>query len=487
MKTVSFLILVQLSSSTFGQIRPNILFIVADDLGWNDVGFRNPDMITPNIDKLAHSGIILNQSYVQPVCSPSRNSWMSGYYPFRSGLQHIVIRPAQPVCAPLNRTFLPQELKKLGYKTHMIGKWHLGFCNVACTPNLRGFDTFFGYYTDAEDYYTKMKGDGIDFHENFEKAKPDGEYSANQFAKRAQEIINNHNSSEPFFMYLPFQSVHEPIEVPKKYEDMYKHIKNKGRRQFSGMVSALDEAIGNITKTLEEQHLMQNTLILFTADNGGWIPYFGNNYPLRGGKITVFEGGTRATAFITGAGITYRNATYNGIIHAVDWMPTLIGAAGGGPTYDGMDGINQWIFIQTLSDSARSEFIYNLDDTPFPLTGKAAIRSGDYKLIEGYPGPYPNWYKPDTVYEGLYNKSLYEEQSISEVEFKMYADKVMLFNIAEDPTEHFDLSEKRPDIVKNLQARLDEYRKQMVKANYPPNDKNGDPKYYDGYWSPGWC
>ncbi|KAK3108902.1 hypothetical protein FSP39_018311 [Pinctada imbricata] len=352
----------------------NILFIVADDLGWNDVGFHNPDMITPNIDKLAYSGIILNKSYVQPVCTPSRNSWMSGYYPFRSGLQHGALLPKQAVCAPLNRTFLPQELKKLDYATHMIGKWHLGFCSWDCTPTYRGFDSFFGYYNGAEDYYSHVIQKGKDFRADKIPVEADGEYSAHLYAKKAQKIIQDHNLNHSLFLYLPFQSVHEPIQVPKKYEDMYEHIKNKNRRQYSGMVTAMDEAIGNITQALKDRNMFDDTLILFTADNGGWPTFAGNNYPLRGSKITIFEGGTRAASFITGSGIDAKNKTYDGMLHAVDWMPTLVAAAGGSISNPDMDGINQWDNIRNLRPSDRTGFVYNLDDKFPPVNGHAAIR-----------------------------------------------------------------------------------------------------------------
>ncbi|XP_041378172.1 flavin-containing monooxygenase 5-like isoform X2 [Gigantopelta aegis] len=298
--------------------------------GWNDIGFHNPEIKSPNIDKLATEGVILNSSYVQPLCSPSRSAIMTGYYPFKMGLQHWVIFPYQPVCVPLNITLLPEKLKELGYSTHMIGKWHLGFCSWKCTPTYRGFDSFFGYYNADEDYYSHTVDNYLDFHENKIPAwNYNGTYSTNLFASVATDIINRHNKSRPLFLYLPFQAVHEPIEVPKRYEDMYPNIQNEGRRKFSGMVSALDEAVGNVTSALKQNGMLDDTLIFFTADNGGWIPYYGNNYPLRGGKLTVYEGGTRAVAFINGRGLKKPGTVYDGMMHAIDWMPTIIAAAGG--------------------------------------------------------------------------------------------------------------------------------------------------------------
>ncbi|XP_022329100.2 arylsulfatase B-like [Crassostrea virginica] len=469
---------VQLLSTVLAK-PPHILFIVADDYGWNDVGFRNPDVITPNIDKLARSGMILDSSYVMPVCTPSRNSFMTGHYAYKSGLQHLVILPQQAACAPLNYTFLPQKLKELGYATHAIGKWHLGFCKWECTPTYRGFDSFYGYYNGAEDYYSLSVAGGKDFRDNKTPVNATGEYSTYLYARRAKSIIMEHNVSQPLYLYLPFQSVHEPLQVPDKYSNMYAKVKTKSRRTYLGMVTAMDEAIGNITETLKKKGIFNDTLIIFTADNGGWTTYGGNNYPLRGGKATVFEGGTRATAFVTGAGIQKSNYVYPGIIHAVDWMPTVLSAAGGSPDPN-MDGIDQWDSLRTAGESKRSEFIYNIDDLKPEICGHAAIRMGDYKLIDGYPGFYQGWYKPDQV-----DHRHYEELTVNET--RPFIDKLMLFNLKDDPNEHVDLSKKHPDIAAKLKGRLEEYHKQIVPANFPENSKSSAPENYGGFWTPGWC
>lgn len=473
---------------------PHIVFIIADDLGWNDVGFHNPMMKTPNIDKLASEGIILNSSYVQPVCTPSRHAIMSGTYPFKAGLQRGVIQPNVPECSPLKNEFLPQKLKKLGYATHMVGKWHLGSCNWNCTPTYRGFDSFLGYYNGMEDYYKKTILNGFDFRDDEAPVK-NNTYSAFIYSERAQTIISTHNKSQPLFLYLPFQNVHAPIEVPKQYEDLYPNIKTEGRRKYSGMVSILDEAIGNITDSLKEHGLFEDTVIIFTADNGGIPTNYGNNYPLRGAKTTIFEGGTRAAAFVYGAGLQKTGYTYNGLMHAVDWHPTVVSIAGG-TTETEMDGISQWIPISTDSDSNRTVLIYNWDQSLLPVTGAMAIRYRDYKLIQGYPGPFQKWYKPDQYYG---NPSWEDEQDENEMYKKaamkdLYDEngKLMiwgdgLYNLKEDPNEHNDISEKYPEIVKLLKEKLEEYKKDYVAPLNPPIDPKSNPKNYGGFWSPGWC
>ncbi|KAK3588141.1 hypothetical protein CHS0354_012199 [Potamilus streckersoni] len=470
--------------------QPNIVFIVADDLGWNDVGFHNPDMLTPNIDKLASGGVILNQSYVEPLCTPSRHAFMTGIYPYKSGMQHMVIYPEQPYCSPLNLTFLPQKLKKLGYDTHMIGKWHLGMCKWECTPTYRGFDTFYGYYQAQEDYYNKTVLGGLDFRDGKEVVRDDKTYSPITYAKRADWLISQHNKSRPMFLYLPFQSVHEPIQVPKKYEDLYPNIKTDGRRKYSGMVSALDEAIGNVTDSLKRNGMFDNTFIIFTADNGGWPTYYGNNYPLRGGKTTVYEGGTRASAFIYGAGLTKAGYTYNGLIHAVDWNPTLVAVAGGQPDED-IDGINLWEEIRSGSASKRTEFVYHIDEIFTPFEGHEAIRVGDYKLIQGYPGPYPGWYKPDEV-TGDQGVEKTDYRHASYLRFYRSANASIelgaeLFNLKDDPYEHNNLARDQPELVKKMEGILQEYKKHLVPAMHPPEDKKGNPKNFGGVWTPGWC
>ncbi|CAC5379758.1 ARSB [Mytilus coruscus] len=452
---------------------PHIVFIVADDLGWNDVGFHNPAIISPNINYLAKHGMILNNSYVQPVCSPLRNAFLSGFYPFKSGLQNFVILPQAPSCAPLNRTLLPQKLKELGYATHMIGKWHLGMCKWECTPTYRGFDTFYGYYNGKEDYYNYTVLNGTDFRDNKEPIRPN-EYSTYAYARRADKIITQHNKSQPMFLYLPFQSVHQPIQVPEIYENMYEDIKNDGRRKFSGMVTALDDAIGNVTASLKRNEMFEDTLIIFTSDNGGMPSYSGNNYPLRGGKATIYEGGTRASAFVYGLGLQKPNTVFDGMIHAVDWMPTILSAAGGGQV-SGIDGLNMWPSIsEGVPSSLRSEFIYNLDDSLVPIMGRAAIRMGDFKLIEGFAGTYNGWYPvPENE----------EDAKIDEPKVDYY----QLYNLRDDPNERNNLHTKEHSMLKKMKERLNEYRKYIVPPVTEKPDPASNPNKYNGYWTPGWC
>ncbi|XP_013421296.1 LOW QUALITY PROTEIN: arylsulfatase B-like [Lingula anatina] len=495
--TVLVLVAGLCSSFTYAKL-PNIVFIVADDLGFNDVGFNNPDILSPNIDKLASEGVILNQSYVHPLCTPSRSAFLTGLYPWKTGLQHGALLPLQPVCAPYNVTLLPQVLKEQGYATHIIGKWHLGFCNWNCTPTYRGFDSFFGFYNGQEDYYAHTLGvNALDLRDD---EKPDrlegGIYSAELFAKRAKRIITNHDKSRPLFMYLPFQNVHAPVQVPHRYSNMYAHIQDETRRNFSGMVSAMDEAIGNITTALKEAGLYDNTLIAFTSDNGGNPNQGGNNFPLRGSKMTIWEGGTRAVAFVHGPMLQKTGYRHNGKFHAVDWFQTFLAVAGGSPAENiNMDSMNLWPMLKFGIDSARTEFVYHLDNKFPPLQGHAAIRVGDYKYIKGFPGPFSGWAVPPKVQQSQKYLNLDDHRdSLDALHKYMQNSKTLpgylghgLYNIRDDPTEHKNLVLTMPKVVRELRMKLKLAQQEMVPANAPPGDNKGNPNNFGGVWTPGWC
>ena len=310
---------------------------MADDLGFNDVPWHNPDIFAPNLASLASSGVILEQSYVQPICTPTRSALMTGRYPVHTGRQHGVLWPEEPAGLFTNLTLLPEYLGLLGYETHMVGKWHLGFCNESYLPTRRGFSTYSGYWSGSEDYFqhtrrasTEPRVEGYDFRREEEvDSAAEGSYSAHVFAERAVTLIEEAAGvAEPMFLYLAFQSVHSPLQVPPQYETHYRHINNPARRTYCGMVTALDEAVGNITAALRKSGQEKNTLIIFTTDNGGQTLSGGNNFPLRGNKATLWEGGTRGAAFIHGSMLSSPGSSSSALIHVTDWLPTILSAAG---------------------------------------------------------------------------------------------------------------------------------------------------------------
>ncbi|XP_035226431.1 arylsulfatase B-like isoform X8 [Stegodyphus dumicola] len=225
--------------------RPNIIILVADDLGWNDLSFHGSSQIpTPNLDYLANNGIILNNYYVCPICSPSRSALMTGFYPIHTGLQHDVIYVDQPWGLPLSKILLPQYLRKLGYSTHAVGKWHLGFFRKEYTPTFRGFDSHYGYWGGKEDYFdhTQQMGEmwGLDFHHNMKSVTDAlGKYSTALFTNHTVHIIKHHNSSKPLFLYVAYQAVHSAnsyatLQAPENYIKRFPNIKDKNRKIFAG-------------------------------------------------------------------------------------------------------------------------------------------------------------------------------------------------------------------------------------------------------------
>lgn len=456
--------------------RPNLIIMLADDFGWNDIGIRNPDIHSPYIDELARTGIVLNYSYVQPICTPSRATLMSGYYPFRTGMQNFVIPLFGPFGLPLEFTLLPERLRELGYSTNMVGKWHLGSCNESYIPLNRGYDSYLGYLGGGEFYYdhsyllsnndSAIPSQNIplvyDFWNQTDVAwNYRGIYSSIPFVTQVRHILETRDPDQPLFMYLAFQLTHQPQEVPYDYELWYPNIRNRFRRRFSAMVSALDNDIGQIIAMFKEYGIYNNSIILFSADNGAQVQDGGNNYPLRGSKNTIWEGGTRASAFVHSPLLNNVGYTYDGLIHVVDWYPTFVSLAGGQPDPD-MDGFDVWQAITTNSDSPRTEFIYNLEYYQGNLIG--AIRVGDFKLIMG-PGGLPSAAIPPGNVTGRFSLGIGEPLAIRD---RPNAPPYRLYNITEDPTESNNLADQNPDMVNAMLERVAEYRQQMVYSVYQP-------------------
>ncbi|XP_077988816.1 arylsulfatase B-like [Glandiceps talaboti] len=472
---------------------PHILFILADDYGWHDIGYHDSILKTPNLDKLAAEGVKLENYYVQPICTPTRSQLMTGRYQIHTGLQHGVIKPQQPNCLPLDEVTLAQKLKEVGYSTHIVGKWHLGFYKEACLPTHRGFDSFFGYLLGSEDYYTHIKQNGFDLRRNEKEVAQNyiGQYSAMIFAKEAQEIIERHDPEKPLFLYLPFQSVHAPSEVPVHYSDEYKGlIEDEKRQTLAGMVTCMDEAIGNVTEALRRSPMLNNSVIVFSTDNGGQILNGGNNWPHRGWKGSLWEGGMHGVGFVHSPLLekNVKGTLNNELIHVSDWFPTLVNLSGG--SLNGtkpLDGYNQWQTISEGTPSPRKELLHNIDPlmplsndtvsgewwngTSFNTSIRAALRVGDWKLITGNPGN-GSWIPPPE--SGMVPIHPHEKPG----------KKLWLFNIKKDPDEKTDLSESEVEKVNELLERLEAYQNTAVPTVYPLFDPKSNPKLHGGVWGP---
>ena len=478
--------------------KPNILMIVIDDLGWNDTSYKGSDIPTPTIDKFANEGIRLQQYYVQRVCSPTRAAIMAGRYPYYMGLARTVITNGYPFGLPLNQTTIADELRKGGYATHCIGKWDLGMHKWEYTPTYRGFDTFYGYYDAAEDYFTHSVGvvplgndenqtflfNGVDFRNNTKPVTDkNGVYSTNLFTEAVENAIKGHDRDKgPFFIYAAYQSVHAPLEAPQKYLDECQSIPYENRRTFCGMLRAADEGIANITMLLQELNLLDDTIIIFTTDNGGQTRVGSSNWPLRGNKDTVFEGGVRGTAFVWGSKLPKLNYDNNQLIHATDWLPTIVEGIAGLPLDKekwALDGYNVWSTITTDSETPRKEVLINLNPPRPGFLGQAAIRDGDWKLITGVPNcSLSKEHGGDICPDGWIHLD-------GSIEPPPYTPSLTwLFNIRTDPNERNNVADQYPEIVEMLKERIEHYNVTHVVQLDPPLDLRSDPAFFDGVWTP---
>jgi arylsulfatase A-like enzyme len=416
--------------------RPHIVYIVADDLGWKDVGFHGSDIRTPNIDQLAKSGAQLNQFYAQPMCTPTRAALMTGRYPFRYGLQTVVILSGQTHGLDTEEWLLPQALKEAGYQTAIIGKWHLGHGDRKFWPRQRGFDFQYGPLIGEIDYFTHEQHKVLDWYLNNKPLKEKG-YSTRLLGNAAVRLIEAHDQAKPLYLYLTFNAPHTPYQAPEADLNRYRHIADPARRAYAASISAMDDQIGRVVAALERRGMRDNTLIAFQSDNGGVrnamfagegdlsktkIP--NDNGPYRDGKGSLYEGGTRVAALANWPGRIAPGTQVDGMMHVVDMYPTLARLAGASTHRSKpLDGLDVWGTIAQGQPSPRTEVVYNIE--PF----RAGIRQGDWKLVWRTPLP----------------------------------ESAELFDIAKDPGEKTDLAAGQPEKVLALKRRANELAAQQAK------------------------
>lgn len=490
---------------------PNIMMIVADDLGFADNSYTSDAGVakTPNLDALAMAGLRLRNHHVQPVCSPTRATLMTGRHVLRYGLQNTVIWPQDAWALPQNETTLAQNLKDAGYRTAAFGKWHLGMHKRWALPRARGFDEQLGYYLGAEDYWTHAREGGIDWHYNDSTAevKDNGTYSAHVLGAAASDFVIRH-AGRPWFMYLAMQSVHSPLEAPEECLQRYPNLSG-ARRTRAAMVSALDDVVGNLSRVLQASRQADKTFILFTADNGaphgdamwegddkrdaitnaaqfqdavrpptGWgsPPHGGgggSNYPYSGWKHWVFEGGVRSAAFVHWAPLNAQlgGKWHDGLFHSTDWLPTLVHLAGGHTTRNlPLDGFDLLTALREGGvTSPRTELPVNIAACGPDAKGvqsaihgpQAAMIVGELKLIV------PCFWR--------------SSRDLSAAQ---------LYNLSADVAERHDLAATRPADVARLAKRLahwealsvSPYAQDAIDASCGEGKAHGDP----AAWSP-WC
>ena len=358
------------------ETRPHIVVIVADDLGYADCGFNGGTQIaTPHLDRLAAAGTVFDSFYVQPVCSPTRAALMTGRYPIRYGLQVGVIRPWATYGLPLEEQTLAAGLRAAGYTTAISGKWHLGSFDPAYHPLGRGFQHAYGHLFGMINYETHERDGKLDWWRDGRLLEEPG-YSTHLIGAEAVRRIEQQAERTPLFLYVPFNAVHTPLQVPDDYLAPYDNLPRQ-RRLLAGMLAAMDEQVGRIAAAVERRGWTDDTLFLFTSDNGGPSPgRVTDNGPLRAGKGTVYEGGVRVCAFGTWPGRLPAGARNREPMHIVDWYPTLLRVAGAAVDQRlPLDGIDVWDTMCGTAPSPHDAILLNAS----PAGG--ALRAGDWKLV----------------------------------------------------------------------------------------------------------
>lgn len=479
--------------------KPHIVMMLVDDWGWANVGYhRDPptkEVVTPNMDSLVTEGLELDQHYAFKVCSPSRSSLISGRLPIHVCDENVPpnhYNPSDPVSGfegiPRNMTGIGTKMADGGYITHQVGKWHAGMATPDHTPVGRGFKTSFGYFSAANDYYNETAGgscDGTPIVDLWDtnapaKGKNGTGYEDSLFKEQVLEIIKSHDPAVPLFLYYAPHIVHKPYQVPKKYLDKFDFIDDENRRFYHAMVNFLDDAVGEIVQELKQKQMWNNLLFVVSSDNGGpeSSGAGANNFPLKGGKHSDWQGGVRVNAFVSGGFLPekMRGQKTKGYIHLADWYATFCALAGVDPTDERaakaklppIDSLNMWPLISGQNSTSPR--------TDIPISNVTLI-SGDYKILQGtvseagWTGPhYPNVSTP---------------AGIDATE--KCGDGGCLYNIKDDPEEHVNLADSMENVLKEMRDKL-----AMYQATYFNPNRGGKWNEacevaldkYGGFWGP---
>jgi len=407
--------------------RPNIVLIVADDLGYADIGvYGCTDVPTPNVDSLAKNGVRFTNGYVScPVCSPTRAGLMTGRYQQRFGHE---FNPGPPTVADdifglsLKEVTLAERLKKAGYATGIFGKWHLGYL-PQYHPMKRGFDEFFGFLAGAHPYVQTEAPSNLILRGS-EPVKEEPFYTTDAFTREAVSFIER-RQKESFFLYLPYNAVHGPLQASEKYLSRFSSIGDDKRRTFAAMLSAMDDGVGRVLETLRKANLEDNTLIFFVSDNGGPTP--GNtsrNDPLRGYKAQVLEGGIRVPFMVQWKGRLPGGKVYDQPVIALDVHPTVAAAVGASVADSKLDGVDLVPYLSGTKKGVPHDRLF------WRFGEQSAIRMGDWKLA------------------------------------KLADGAPQLYNLAKDIGEANNLAASEPAKLKELQAAYDEWNAQLMEPRW---------------------
>ncbi|GGZ87763.1 sulfatase-like hydrolase/transferase [Algibacter mikhailovii] len=420
------------------QERPNIIVVLTDDQGWADVGFNGAtDIPTEHLDKLAEEGVIFSNGYVShPYCSPSRAGLLTGRYQARFG--HDCNMPYQgenddTIGTPLSEKMISEALKKHGYTTSAIGKWHVGD-HPNLHPTNQGFDHWFGFPGGGMNYWGMPNGPLRTVYRNgVEVPQNELSYLTDDFTDEAIGFIKK-NEDRPFFIYLAYNAPHAPNHARKQYLENTKHIEYAGRSIYGAMVNAVDHGIGRIDSTLVAHDIKDNTVIVFLSDNGGRIEY-ADNRPNRGHKGMLFEGGIKVPFFMSWPDGLKGNQHYEQPVSSLDLYPTLLNIAGGQAASEKqLDGADLMPYLKGENKGKPHDLLFWRSSGGFEY----AVRNEQYKLYKS-----------------------------------AYKDKVLLFDLENDPLERHDIADENPDLIAALKAEYLKWDSKNIKPGwFDPHAEN---------------
>ncbi|MFW2390052.1 MAG: arylsulfatase B, partial [Polyangiales bacterium] len=446
----------QASSSLAAISQPNVIVMVADDLGWADVGFHGSVIDTPALDRLAAEGVQLNHFYTTPICTPTRAALMTGRDPIRLGTAYGVIQPWHNNGVSPSEHFMPESFEAAGYQTAMVGKWHLGHAQQTYHPNERGFEHFYGHLHTEVGYYPPFaRAGGSDFQENGTTIDDEG-YETYLLADEVSRYIEERDKAKPFFIYMPFLAPHTPFDAPDELKEKYKDYPERGepsrgvgdrfegaadsigyesvRALYAAVVDALDQGISRVLDALDEQGVANNTIVLFLSDNGGFTPYYwggASNQPLRGGKAETYEGGIRVVSLMRWPSRLDGGQMMDQTMTVMDVFPTLADATGIEPQNTRkLDGRSMWPAIADGTEMpARDDYIYFLSE--IPNYGEVSVTAFDeqWKLVQFHK----------------------ETQTTHQVTNELY-DRI------NDPNEYENLADEHPQRVEEMAEAIRRWR-----------------------------
>jgi arylsulfatase A-like enzyme len=416
---------------------PNVIVLLADDLGWADVGFHGSEIETPSIDRLAREGVELNRFYAAPICSPTRAALMTGRDPLKLGIAYDQIHPWYNAGLSPNELTLADVFRSAGYQTGLVGKWHLGHTQAHQVPGAQGFDHFWGHLHTNTDFFTHEREGAHDLQHNGVSVFEPNEYLTHLEAREAVRYIQERDAGRPFFLYVPFTAPHSPMQAPDATIEKYSTLPNRSnRRIYAAMVDEMDQAVGKILGALDEEGLTENTVVLFLSDNGGSTAFGGVNTPLRGEKGQTWEGGIRVVAAMRYPGKLEAGSRMDQTMTIMDVLPTLAAAAGTkvGQTSQ-LDGQDMWPALAMGKTVPRESPVGFVSEIPIPGLIHTAIFDGPWKLVQ----------------------VLREKQTETLV-------RSFLFQVADDPSEQTDLAGSNPEVVERMSRLMFDWRRQHPMA-----------------------